>query len=189
MFIDSIKKIYKSNEEESNIFGSSILILIILLIIFYFYLKVSQTQVLIDWKNQKCNPKYMFFSYYMNPVEGQDPYKSTKNNFIECIKPFISILKTKTYTDLRNTTKNISKNTDNLSKYVNIINKNMDDKIKKWTDEYNTLEEKSKNITNQADSHYYKEKDMFEQISVYVQRIHDVLYSINSRGTYQLLYF
>ena len=36
----------------------------------------------------------------------------------------------------------IQKNTQSL----NIINKNMDDKIKKWTDEYNTLEEKSKNI-------------------------------------------
>ena len=56
MFIDSIKKIY--SEEETNVYGSSLLILIIIVIIFYFYLKVSQTQVLLDWKNQKCNEKH-----------------------------------------------------------------------------------------------------------------------------------
>lgn len=178
MFIDSIKKVYKGTEEESNVFGSSILILIIILIIFYFYLKVSQTQVLIDWKNQKCNPKYLFFSYYMNPVEGQSPYKSIQNNFIDCIKPIISIKKSNTYKDLRNTTKNISKNTDDLSRYVNIINTDMDNKIKGWNEKYKELEKKEQKINNEADERYYKEKDMFEQIRIYAQRIHDVVYSI-----------
>jgi hypothetical protein len=178
MFIDSIKKVYKGSEEESGGAGSAILILIILIIIFYFYLKVSQTQVLIDWKNQKCNPRYIFFSYYMNPVEGQSPYKSTMKNFMQCMRPFVSISKSKTYKDLRNTTKNISQNTDDLSRYVNIINNDMNDKIKGWRDQYNTLDQKEKKITNEADERYYKEKDMYEKIRIYAQRIHDVIYSI-----------
>jgi hypothetical protein len=186
MFIDSIKKIY--SEEESSVFGSSFLIIIIILIIFYFYLKVSQTQVLIDWKNQKCNPKYMFFSYYMNPVEGQNPYKSTKNNFIQCIKPYLSIVKTKTYKDLNNTTKNITQNTDDLSKYVDIINHDMENKINQWSDDHKKLEKEGKNIGNDSSEHYSKEKDMFEQIRIYAQRIHDVLYSITFFVKNKLLY-
>jgi len=63
MFIENIKKIYKIREEESPIFGSSIIIIFIMLIIFYVYLKVSQTQIIFDWQNQKCNPRYLFFSY------------------------------------------------------------------------------------------------------------------------------
>ena len=186
MFIDSIKKIY--SEEESSVFGSSFLIIIIISIIFYFYLKVSQTQVLIDWKNQKCNPKYMFFSYYMNPVEGQDPYKITKNNFIQCIKPYLSIVKSKTYKDLNNTTKNITQNTDNLSKYVDIINNDMENKINHWSDDHKKLEKEGKNIGNDASQHYSKEKDMFEHIRIYAQRIHDVLYSITFFVKNKLLY-
>jgi len=176
MFIDSIKNIY--SQEENSGAGSSLLIVIIILIIFYFYLKVSQTQVIIDWKNQKCNPKYMFFSYYMNPVEGQDPYKSTKNNFIQCIKPYISIVKSKTYKDLNNTTKNITQNTDDLSRYVDIINVDMENKITGWRDDYNKLEKEGKDVNNDASEHYSNENDMFEQIRIYAQRIHDVLYSI-----------
>lgn len=186
MFIDSIKKIY--SEEETNVYGSSLLILIILVIIFYFYLKVSQTQVLLDWKNQKCNPKYMFFSYYMNPVEGQDPYTSTKNNFIQCIKPYLSIKKTQSYKDFKNTTKNIGKNTEDLSKYVDIINHDMENKINHWSDDHKKLDKEGKNLRNEASERYSKEKDMFEQIRIYAQRIHDVLYSITFFVKNKLLY-
>jgi hypothetical protein len=186
MFIDSIKNIY--SQEENSGAGSSLLIVIIILIIFYFYLKVSQTQVIIDWKNQKCNPKYMFFSYYMNPVEGQDPYKSTKNNFIQCIKPYLSIKKSQSYKDFNNTTKNIGKNTENLSKYVNIINQDMENKINHWSDDHKKLDKEGKNINNEASERYSKEKDMFEQIRIYAQRIHDVLYSITFYVKNKLLY-
>jgi hypothetical protein len=186
MFIDSIKKIY--SEEETNVYGSSLLILIIIVIIFYFYLKVSQTQVLLDWKNQKCNPKYMFFSYYMNPVEGQDPYTSTKNNFIQCIKPYLSIKKTQSYKDFKNTTKNIGKNTEDLSKYVDIINHDMENKINHWSDDHKKLDKEGKNLRNEASERYSKEKDMFEQIRIYAQRIHDVLYSITFFVKNKLLY-
>jgi hypothetical protein len=178
MFIESIIKIYKGHEKESNGFGSSLLIVIILLVIFYFYLKVSQSQVLLDWKNQKCNPKYMFFSYYMNPVEGQDPYTSTKNNFIQCMKPIVSIFKTNTYKDLKNTTKNIGRNTEDLAKYVEIINKDMDHKIDNWSEEYKILRHKQQSLAKESNERYYKEKDMFETIRIYAQRLHDVLYSI-----------
>lgn len=178
MFIESIKKIYKSNEEESSIFGSSLLILIIIIIIFYFYLKLTQAQILLDWKNQKCNPKYVFFSYYMNPVEGQNPYETTKNNFIQCIKPFITILDTRPYKELKNTTIKIGKDTEDLEKSVNIINNDMDNKIKDWRNEYNTVDEKEKKLYNEANERYVKEKNMYESIRIYAQRIHDVIYSI-----------
>ena len=52
---------------------------------------------------------------------------------------------------MKNTTKNITQNTDDLSKYVNIINTDMNDKIKGWRDQYNTLDQKEKKITNEAE--------------------------------------
>jgi hypothetical protein len=114
----------------------------------------------------------------MNPVEGQDPYTSTKNNFIQCMKPIVSIFKTNTYKDLKNTTKNIGRNTEDLAKYVEIINKDMDHKIDNWSEEYKILRHKQQSLAKESNERYYKEKDMFETIRIYAQRLHDVLYSI-----------
>ena len=63
MFIERIIKVYKGREEESDIFGTLIIIFVVLVFFFYFYFKVTQSQILLDWKNQRCNPKYIFFSH------------------------------------------------------------------------------------------------------------------------------
>ena len=188
MFIESIIKVYKSREEESNIFGTSILIFIILVIFFYFYFKVTQTQILLDWQNQRCNPKYIFFSYYLNPVEGQDPYNSIKNNFMQCIKPFTTITKTKDYKDFKNTTDNISKTTDSLSKYVKTIDTDMKDKLSGWKKDYTDIDISANEIDDASDKKYTEQKEAYNQVRIYAQRIHDVLYAITTYVKNKLLF-
>jgi hypothetical protein len=188
MFIQSIIKVYKGKEEESDIFGTLILILIVLVIIFYFYFKVTQTQILLDWKNQRCNPKYIFFSHYLNPVEGQDPYKRIKNNFIQCIKPYISIVNTKEYKDFKNTTENISKTANSLSKDVDTIDEDMKTKVKGWSNEYDKVEEKANIVDNDSDDKYGEQKEAYNQIRIYAQRIHDILFAITTFVKNKLLF-
>jgi hypothetical protein len=188
MFIESIIKVYKSREEESNMLGTLILILIVLVIFFYFYFKVTQTQILLDWQNQRCNPKYIFFSYYLNPVEGQDPYTSIKNNFMQCIKPFTTIIKTKDYRDFKNTTDNITKTTDSLSRYVETIDTDTKRKVTGWEKHYNDINKSANNIDNVSDDKYSEQKDAYNQVRIYAQRIHDILYSITSYIKNKLLF-
>jgi len=188
MFIKSIVKVYKGKEEESDLFGTFLLILVILVIFFYFYFKVSQTQILLDWQNQRCNPKYIFFSYYLNPIEGQDPYESIKNNFMKCIKPFTSILGTKEYKDFKNTTDTISKTTDSISRYVEDVDKDMQTKVKGWNNEYNKIDTSANNIDNDTDDQFLKQKDAFNQIRIYAQRIHDIIFAITTYIRDKLLF-
>lgn len=180
MFIQSIIKVYKGKEEESDLFGTLILIIIVLVIMGYFYFKVTQTQILLDWQNQRCNPKYIFFSYYLNPVEGQDPYTSIKNNFMQCIKPFTSILDTKEYRDFKNTTDTISKTSDSVSRYVDNINTDMQSKVMGWKKQYNKLDENANKVDDGLDEQYLQQKNAFNQVRIYAQRIHDILYAITT---------
>jgi len=188
MFIKSVIKVYKGREEESDLFGTLIFIFVIVVIIFYFYFKVSQTQILLDWQNQRCNPKYIFFSYYLNPVEGQNPYTSIANNFMQCIKPYTSILDTKEYKDFSNTTKTITKTADSVSNYVNDMDIDAQKKIMGWRSTYNSVDKKANSIDDSSDEKYKEQKDVLIQIRIYAQRIHDILYSITSYVKNKLLF-
>ena len=188
MFIERIIKVYKGREEESDIFGTLIIIFVVLVFFFYFYFKVTQSEILLDWKNQRCNPKYIFFSHFLNPVEGQDPYKRISNNFIDCIKPFTSIVNTKEYKDFKNTTENISKTSDSISRYVEDIDKDMKKKVQDWDNKYNQVNELSNTVDNGVDEQYLHQKDAFNQIRIYAQRIHDIIFAITTYIKHKLIF-
>lgn len=188
MFIESVVKVYKGTEEGNDMIGTFLFIFILLVIIFYFYCKVSQTQIILDWENQRCNPKYLFFSHYINPVNGENPYKAINDNFIRCIKPLASIINTDKYRDFKHTTNNISKTTNSLSNYVNTINSQVNEKINAWDISYNKLDLSANSVDDKLDEKYVDRKNFFIQVKVYAERIHDILYAITSFVKNKLLY-
>jgi hypothetical protein len=121
-------------------------------------------------------------------VEGQNPYKSIQNNFIQCIQPYISIVKSKEYKDFNNTTKTISKTRESLSRYVDDIDQNTQTTLKGWNKDYKDMDTSANNIDNVSDEQYLQQKDAYNQIRIYAQRIHDILLVITTYVKDKLLF-
>ena len=85
-----INEIY-DNLSYCDMYGTTIIQFILLtLFVFYVYIysKVIQKkeEILNDWKNQRCNPKYMPFAGYITHPEGTTAFEYTATNFQYCIQ-------------------------------------------------------------------------------------------------------
>lgn len=74
-----------------DMYGTTIIIFILLtLFVFYVYtyFKVIQIQdeIVNDWTNQRCNPKYLPFAGYITHPEGTTAFDYTTENFQYCIQ-------------------------------------------------------------------------------------------------------
>ena len=61
-----------------------------LLVILLFTSLILETRILFnidleDWKIEKCNPKYLFFSGFIRQNENSSPLETTQDNFNECM--------------------------------------------------------------------------------------------------------
>jgi hypothetical protein len=86
--LNPISEIYKNKTNElksSNSTSYIIFVLIIfIIVIVYFLIEYNRKAILLDWNNNKCNPKYMFISgFIQNDVK--DGIQYTYDNFVECI--------------------------------------------------------------------------------------------------------
>jgi len=78
-----------------DMYGSSVALYIILtLIVFYVYTYFSVMQVkeeiVDDWSNQRCNPKYIPFAGYLTHPEGTTAFEYTNENFQYCIQNILT---------------------------------------------------------------------------------------------------
>jgi hypothetical protein len=85
-----INKIY-DNLSYYDMYGTTIIIFILItLFVFYVYtyFKVIQIQdeIVSDWTNQRCNPKYLPFAGYITHPEGTTAFDYTTENFQYCIQ-------------------------------------------------------------------------------------------------------
>jgi hypothetical protein len=85
-----INEIY-DNLSYYDMYGTTIIQFILLtLFVFYVYIycKVIQKKedILNDWENQRCNPKYLPFAGYITRPEGTTAFEYTAKNFQYCIQ-------------------------------------------------------------------------------------------------------
>tara|TARA_B110000008_G_scaffold102907_1_gene105845 strand:- start:1678 stop:2454 length:777 start_codon:yes stop_codon:yes gene_type:complete len=95
-FIQSIENLYKSQSGVSYAWGiktspindqytfNIIFLFLVVLGILFFYIKINVTVDSKNWDVEKCNPKYLFYSGYLNNDTPLSNYDATLNNFIEC---------------------------------------------------------------------------------------------------------
>ena len=85
-----INEIY-DNLSYYDMYGTTIFQFILLtLFVFYIYIYCNiiqkKEEVLNDWTNQRCNPKYLPFAGYINHPEGTTAFDYTTENFKYCIQ-------------------------------------------------------------------------------------------------------
>jgi len=88
---DIIETVKKIKNKQGNIYSSFsflpwFIVFFCLYIIFMYLIKIETNSV--HWESAKCSSKYVFFSGFMNNKD-KDPFKTTLNNFQECVKKFI----------------------------------------------------------------------------------------------------
>jgi len=90
--IDTLYDVTESsitNGSNNNVLTDKIGALFLLVILLFTSL-ILETRILFNidvqqWKNEKCNPKYLFFSGFIKKNDGSTALESTQDNFNECM--------------------------------------------------------------------------------------------------------
>jgi len=82
-----LKEIYQPSDSILLDYLLPFLILFIFgIYIFLYYLKVILLQKNKQWTKEKCIPKYLFISDFIQPNEGENSMKYTYTNFEKCVQ-------------------------------------------------------------------------------------------------------
>ena len=89
MYTERIKYIYNLNpttSSQSTPLTAGIIILIFIFIIGYLYYEAVLKEIMFDWENKRCSPKYIFYSgFFKSPTGNQ--FNDTYTNFKDCTDP------------------------------------------------------------------------------------------------------
>lgn len=149
MSSESIKEIYKEAKSKGIDYIAPLLMLFLVFSLFsYLYIDTQKKMLHVSWTEQKCNPRYLFFSGFLNPLY-KDPWSTTQTNFNRCVA-------TSVYKD-PNLTKEIKRNERYIKLHDGEIKQNLsagengvEDIRKKWKE---TKEKKdSEIITSNSDA-------------------------------------
>ncbi len=85
----TLESIYKTEEDPVIIivFSFSIIFIVFLITIYYLILIDLGTSK-VDWEKNRCIPKYMFVSGFIQKEENKGIFGSTYLNFKQCVKKF-----------------------------------------------------------------------------------------------------
>lgn len=171
--IQKISNIYKNNFIENNSTSTLLIVIVAILIFFiviYYFIEINRNSILLDWNNNKCNPKYIFFSGF---IQKDNPNKLQYNydNFLEC-----SINKS---TTIKNALKSIRRTDNNLINDGNNtyqIEKNNFDTTQSTIDEKINNEipkitNNVSNISNKMDLLYQQHQRIYNITEMYINRI------------------
>jgi len=80
-----IHVIYQQSKDTSAGFILPIVFILVVLSSFgYLYAKIQRKLMHISWSEQKCNPRYLFFSGFLDPLD-KNPFQTTQDNFQKCV--------------------------------------------------------------------------------------------------------
>jgi len=117
MSSEKIKYIYAHAPSKSVDYMGTILLLLLVASVFtYLYTNTQKKMLRVEWKEQKCNPRKLFFSGFLNPL-SKDPWTATQENFDRCVATSI-------YKD-PNLSKEIKRNERYIKLHDNEIKQNL----------------------------------------------------------------
>jgi ABC-type multidrug transport system fused ATPase/permease subunit len=89
MSSESIKLIYKEAKTNGvDYLGPLLLIFLVVSVFGYLYTDTQKKMMNMSYTEQKCNPRYLFFSGFLNPLH-KDPWSTTQTNFDRCVATYV----------------------------------------------------------------------------------------------------
>lgn len=133
--IKNINQLFASKNSEKGADMSGVIVLfVVCCLILLVYFKMTQSQLWLDWDNEKCHPTLLFFNGLINPNVDETAFQSIQTNFIQCLRPYTNVLQSEKY-------KTLNKSMDTLVS----INRNMEES-------YVPFSEKVERIRNELEN-------------------------------------
>ncbi len=184
--VKTISDIYKNKIITSNNSNSFIYVIIIFIFVFiYLIIEFNRQAILLDWKNNKCNPRYMFISG-MIQNEVQDGVQYTYDNFLECTRQNETVSNA-IKSVYENTTK-LDNNADNAIKNINLMSENLDISMSETNKTSLNNQTNINNISTTMDLLYTQHTKLYNIMKMYIDR---TLYIVNNIYDYiaNVLYY
>ena len=135
----NIEFIYdNASKKDVDFITPTLVILIVVSLFGYLYTNAQNKLLQLTWNSQKCNPRYVFFSGFLNPMY-KDPVKASETNFNRCVA-------TAMYKD-PHLTKEIKRNENYIKKNSNEMKEN----LKKGTDAVEEIHDKWDEMKDKLD--------------------------------------
>ena len=88
--IPILKYIYAQKESGLTFVLPFIILLIVIIFVIYYIIKINLSIANLEWDKNKCVPKYMFVSGFMDNNKDKGILEYTRRNFDKCIKKLIN---------------------------------------------------------------------------------------------------
>lgn len=173
----SIETIYKGTKNKETDFITPLLVILIVGSLFGYLYTSAQTKLLrLTWDSQKCSPRYVFFSGFLNPMY-KDPWKSSETNFNRCVAT--AMYKDPHLTkEIKRNENYIKKNSyemkDNLQKGTTTV----EDIREKWGELKDKLDMDVQMLKSNSGGIFEKQGSMHNDFSERVMQIFSVLKSV-----------
>jgi hypothetical protein len=129
--IQNINELFASQKSEKGADMSGVIVLFtVCCLILFVYFKMAQSQLWLDWDNQKCHPSLLFFNGLINPNVDETAFQSIQTNFLHCLRPYTNVLQSEEY-------KAMNKSMDNLIS----VNRNMEETYVTYSDKVEGIRE------------------------------------------------
>ena len=129
--IQNINELFASQKSEKGADMSGVIVLFtVCCLILFVYFKMAQSQLWLDWDNQKCHPSLLFFNGLINPNVDETAFQSIQTNFLHCLRPYTNVLQSEEY-------KAMNKSMDNLIS----VNRNMEETYATYSDKVEGIRE------------------------------------------------
>lgn len=178
MSTENIKKIYEKHTttKSADMVTPILFFLLVLSVFVHLYTTVQKKLIHANWDDQQCNPKYLFFSGFLNPLD-RNPWTTTQSNFQKCVA-------TRMYQD-PNLTKEINrnkvfikKNDENIRKTLETERKLVREINEKWIGVLDSKQMDLNDIATDKDKRFTEHGFLYSELSKKTTQLFKVLQSI-----------
>jgi hypothetical protein len=178
MSSEKIKIIYQQSKttDKVDFIGPIVFILLILSVFGYLYTNVQRKLLHMSWSEQKCNPRYLFFSGFLDPF-NKNPWVKTQDNFQKCVSSNIYKDPSLTRVIKENESKilkhenEMKQNLEIGKKYVGTVNEKWDEtKDKKQQDIFDV---KTTNMNN-----FEEQETLYQEVLIKTSQMFHLLGSV-----------
>jgi hypothetical protein len=178
MSAEKIKIIYQESKSSysANFILPIVFILLILSVFGYLYANIQRKLMHMSWSEQKCNPRFLFFSGFLDPM-NKNPWVTTQDNFQKCVS-------TNIYKDPA-LSRVIKHNEDLIQKHENEIKQNLEvgkKYVNAMNNEWNSIKDKQDqnlmDVQTTNESIFEKNDVLYEEILLKTSQMFHLLSSI-----------
>lgn len=178
MSTEKIKQIYKESHSNHSVsYLTPILFILIVFSIFgYLYSTIQRKMMHITWSGQKCNPRYLFFSGFLDPL-NKNPWVTTQDNFQKCVST--NIYKDPAlYREIRTNQSRFKKHKNEMKQNLSIGEKYSNSMKKGWESLKETTENAMTGVQNLIPGLFDKNNNLYNQILLKSSQMFHMLASI-----------